>query len=253
MSKSSCNFSDVSPTYTPVKSNRIFFFRIIFDPDCKISIECSWRWCLSKYSLTKLKNAIYVICKHDCQQGLGDESMHTARCQFCDIKFSHRITGAMSSLDYIIHDSILIIFHWAHKWSKCVVSEFYEIMWHKWYFCKVLMIKSKRDNGISIADTVEILIPLACSETSLCKHYYQASHPYNEVEKKYRSYDRPLLNTVGMGQDSRISNCWCSEDILALSHRYISGNMHHYHAIHSHCASSDIVFKSIYPWLRARQ
>ena len=174
----------------------------------------------------EVKNVIYVICKHDCQQGLGDESMDTARCQFCDIKFSHRITGAMSSLDYEIHDSILIIFHWAHKWSKCVVSEFYEIMWHKWYFCKLHMIKWKRDNGTSIADTVEILIPLSCSETSLCKHYYQASYPYKDVEKEYRSYDRPLLNTVGMGQDSRISSCWygwCSEDILALGHRYISG------------------------------
>ena len=59
----------------------------------------------------EVKNAIYVICKHDCQQGRGDESMDTVRCQFYGIKFSHRITGAMSSLDYEIHDSILIIFH----------------------------------------------------------------------------------------------------------------------------------------------
>ena len=189
-------------------------------------------------------------------RGLGDESMDTARCQFCDIKFSHRITGAMSSLDYEIHDVILIIFHWAHKWSKCVVSEFYEIMWHKWYFCELHMIKWKRDNGISIADTVEILILLSRFKTSICKHYYQASHPYNDVEKEYCSYDRPLLNTVGMGQDSRIPNCWCSEDLLALNHRYISGNtcITIMQLIHIVQVEIHVYFyNNIYPWLRARQ
>ena len=173
--------------------------------------------------------------------------MDTARCQFCDIKLSHRIIGAMSSWDYEIHDSILIIFHWAHKWSMCVVSECYEIMWHKWYFCKLHMIKWKRDNGISIADTVEILIPLSCSKTSIYKKYYQASHPYNDVEKEYRSCDRPLLNTVGMGQNSRISNCWCSEDILALSHRwYISGNTCIIIMQFIHIVQIEILFSIVY-------
>ena len=73
---------------------------------------------------------------------------------------------------------------------------------------KLHMIKWKRDNGISIADTVEILIPLSCSKTSICKHYYQASHPYKDVEKEYRSYDRPLSNTVGMGQDIQLLMQW---------------------------------------------
>ena len=150
----------------------------------------------------------------------------------------------MSSLGYEIHDSILIIFHWAHKWSKCVVSEFYEIMWHKWYFCKLPMIKWKQDNGTSIADAVEILIPLSCSETTLCKHYYQASHPYNDVEKEYRSYDRPLLKTVGMGQDTRISSC--SEDILAFSHRYISGSTCIIIMQFIHIVQVDILFSAVY-------
>ena len=42
-------------------------------------------------------------------------------------------------------------------------------------------------------------------KTSICKHYYQASHPYNDVKKETHFYDRQL-NTVGMGQDSMISN-----------------------------------------------
>ena len=133
-----------------------------------------------------------------------------------DIRFGHRITGMVSSFDYVIHNSIQIIFHLAHKWSKCVVSEFSEIMWHMWYFCKLYMIKWKRDSGISVAETAEILIPLSCSKTSICKHYYQVSHPYNDVETENRSHDRQSLNTVGMGQDSRLSNCWCSEDITVL-------------------------------------
>ena len=183
------------------------------------------------------------------------ESMNIARCQFCDIKFGHRIKEALDSFDYEIYNSIQITFHLAHKWSKCVVSEFSEIMLHKWYSCKlqyiprnmhtvvallcfvvvihwlifpypsgllhwhcgnltiapmpakqpwwiwintscefimndcvtttkqsitnpcayflgytVYMIKRKRDNGLSISDKAEILIPPSCSNTSICKH-----------------------------------------------------------------------------------
>ena len=156
------------------------------------------------------------ISKYGCQQGLSDESQDIARWQFCDIRFGHRITGVMISFDYELHNHIQIIFHLAHKWRKCVVSEFSEIMWHKWYFCKLHMIKWKRYRGVSVADTAEILIPLSCSKTSICKHYYEVSHPYNDAGKENRSHDRPLLNTVGMGQDSRISKCWCNEDITVL-------------------------------------
>ena len=77
MSKSTCNFSDVFPTYNPVKSNRNFFI-ITFDRDRKISIDCVWRWCLLKYPLTKLKKMCH-ISKYGCQQGLSDESMDIAR------------------------------------------------------------------------------------------------------------------------------------------------------------------------------
>ena len=49
----------------------------------------------------------------------------------CDIKFGHRIVEAVGSFDYEIHNSIQIIFHSTHKWSKCAISEFSEIMLHK--------------------------------------------------------------------------------------------------------------------------
>ena len=141
--------------------------------------------------------------------------MDIARCQFCDIKFGHRITEALDSFAYEIHNSTQITFHLAHKWSKCVVSEFSQIMLHKWYFCNLHIIKRKRGNGISIADKAEILIPLSCSKTSICKHYYQARHPYSDVEKEYHSYHRPL-NTVGLGQNKQDLQWLCSEDATVL-------------------------------------
>ena len=141
--------------------------------------------------------------------------MDIARCQFCDIKFSHRITEALDSFDYEIHNSVQITFHLAHKWSKWFVSKFSEIMLYTWYFCNLHMIKRKRDNGISIADKAEILIPLSCSKTSICKHYYQASHLYSDVEKECHYYHRPL-NTVGMGQNKQDLQCLCSEDVTIL-------------------------------------
>ena len=138
--------------------------------------------------------------------------MDIARCQFCDFKFGHRITD---SFDYEIHNPIQITLHSAHKWSKWVVSKFSEIMLHTWYFCNVHMIKRKRDKGTSIADRTEILIPLLCSKTSICQYHYQASHPYNDVEKEYHYYHRPL-NTVGMGQNKQDLQCLCSEDVTVL-------------------------------------
>ena len=61
----------------------------------------------------------------------------------------------------------------------------------------------------------EILIPLSCFKTPICKHYYQASHPYSDVEKEYHYYHRPL-NTVGMGQNKQDLPCLCSEDVTVL-------------------------------------
>ena len=78
------------------------------------------------------------------------------------------------------------------------------------------MIKRKRDNGISIADKAEILIPLSCAKTSICKHCYQASHPYSDVEKEYHSYHRSLNNVVKMGQNKQDLQCLCSEDVAVL-------------------------------------
>ena len=149
--------------------------------------------------------------------------MDIARCQFCDIKFSHRITEALDSFDYEIHNSVQITFHLAHKWSKWFVSKFSEIMLYTWYFCNLHMIKRKRDNGISIADKAEILIPLLCSKTSICKHYYQS--PLQRRRERM-----PLLPQA-------IKYCWYGAKQagspmpmqwrcynLALSHWYIPGN-----------------------------
>ena len=41
--------------------------------------------------------------------------MDIAQCQFCDIKFGHRITEALDSFDNEIHNSIQITFHLAQK------------------------------------------------------------------------------------------------------------------------------------------
>ena len=77
------------------------------------------------------------------------------------------------------------------------------------------MSKRKQNNGISIADKTEILIPLSCFKTPICKHYYQASHLYSDVEKEYHYYHRPF-NTVGMGQNKQDLPCLCSEDVTVL-------------------------------------
>ena len=90
----------------------------------------------------------------------AEESMDIARCQFCDIKFGHRITEVLDSFDYEIHNYIQITFHLAHKWSKWVVSKccctrdiFANFIWlnenetmvyqllikrRYWYHCRVL-------------------------------------------------------------------------------------------------------------------
>ena len=176
--------------------------------------------------------------------------MDIARCQFCDIKFGRRITEMLNSFDYEIHNSIQVTFHLAHKWSKCVVSEFSEIMLHKWYFCKLHMIKRKRDNGISIADEAEIQIPLSCSKTPICKHCYQASHPYSDVEKEYYSYHRSL-NIVGMGQNKQDLQCLCSKDVTVL--HLATGIFQETRAPLSCNSSLDIVLTIIWPSLKERQ
>ena len=137
---------------------------------------------------------------------------------------------------------------WTTFWISLIFGTIVsEIMWHKWYFCKLYVIKWKWESGISVADTVEILIPLSCSKTSICKHHYQVSHHYNDVEKENRSHDKQLLNTVGMRQDgrtgSRISNCWCGEDITVW---YISGNTCIIIMQFIHIVQFEILFLTVY-------
>ena len=44
------------------------------------------------------------------QQGASDETLKKARCQFCDVKFGHRIMEAVGSFEYKMHNSIQITF-----------------------------------------------------------------------------------------------------------------------------------------------
>ena len=52
------------------------------------------------------------LSKHFYQQESSDESLKIARCQFCDIKFGHRITETMGLFDDKMHNFTQITFIW---------------------------------------------------------------------------------------------------------------------------------------------
>ena len=54
-----------------------------------------------KRSIEEVKKC--QISKHGYHQGPSDETMKKARCQFCDVKFGHRIMRAVCFFDYKIH------------------------------------------------------------------------------------------------------------------------------------------------------
>ena len=219
---------------------------ILFSPECKeltsMLDPLLYRWGVPP---------VVIRCVHWTMQMWVLQTWIKAQGLAIVMKFGHRITETLDSIDYEIHNSIQITFHLAHKWSKCVVSEFSEIMLHKWYFCKLHMIRRKRDNGISIADEAEILITLSCSKTSICKYCYQASHPDNsDVENEYHSYHRSL-NTVDMGQNKQDLQCLCSEGVTVL--HLATDIFQETHAPLSCNSSWDIVLTIICPSLKERQ
>ena len=71
------------------------------------------------------------IFKHGYHQGPSDETLKKARCQFCDVKFGHRIMEAVGFFDYKMHSFIQITFNFTNKLSKGVVWRFTDMILHK--------------------------------------------------------------------------------------------------------------------------
>ena len=60
-----------------------------------------------KRSIEELKKC--QISKRSYQQGLSDKTLKKARCQFCHVKFGHRIMEAMGFFEYEILPKLLFI------------------------------------------------------------------------------------------------------------------------------------------------
>ena len=92
---------------TPLwKSNRNFFQNQIWSGSLDINILCLV--CV-KRSTGEVKKCQISKCGY--QQGPSDEALKKARCQFCDVKFGHRIMEAWASLTIkcaILPKSLLI-------------------------------------------------------------------------------------------------------------------------------------------------
>ena len=82
------------------------------------------RMCLVfiKRSIGEVKKC--QISKRGYQQRPSDETLKSARCQFCDDKFGHRITEAVGFFDYKMRKFTQITFNFTNRWSKDVVSWF---------------------------------------------------------------------------------------------------------------------------------
>ena len=81
------------------------------------------------------------ISKRGYQQGLSDETLKKALCQFCHVKFDHRIMEGVGFFDDEIRIFTGDTFNFMKRWSKCVVSWFSDIVRLKWYFRKLHTIK----------------------------------------------------------------------------------------------------------------
>ena len=92
-----------------------------------------------KRSIEEVKKC--QISERGYQQGASDEALKKARCQFCDVKFGHRIMEAVGFFNYKIHDFIQITFDFATRWSKGVVLWFSDIILHERYFRKLYTTK----------------------------------------------------------------------------------------------------------------
>ena len=72
-----------------------------------------------KISIEEVKKC--QISKRGYQQGPSDETLKKARCQFCHVKFGHRIMEAVGFFDYEMRNFTQITFNFTNRWSKCVV------------------------------------------------------------------------------------------------------------------------------------
>ena len=88
-----------------------------------------------KRSIEEVKKC--QISKHGYHQWLSDETLKKAWCQFCDVKFGHRIMEAMGFFDYKMHSITQITLNFTNRWSKGVFWWLSDIILHKWYFRKL--------------------------------------------------------------------------------------------------------------------
>ena len=113
------------------------FFRIEFDRDHCILVDCVWY--VLKDPLKEIKSVKYLsgvismsrVMKHWKQ----------ARCQFCDVKFGHRIMEAVDLFDYRMRIANQITFNFTNRRRKGVVPRFVDFVLHKWYSRKLYIIK----------------------------------------------------------------------------------------------------------------
>ena len=73
------------------------------------------------------------------QQGPSDETLKNARCQFCRVKFGHRIIEVVDFFDDKMRNFTQITFSEQVKQVCCFMI--FCIILHKWYFCKLYIIK----------------------------------------------------------------------------------------------------------------
>ena len=110
----------------------MFFHNQIWSRSLEINRLCLV--CI-KRSIEEVKKC--QISKHGYHKGPSDKTLKKARCQFCDVKFGHRIMETVGIFDYEMNSFIQITFNFTNKWSKDVVWWFTDMILHKWYFHKL--------------------------------------------------------------------------------------------------------------------
>ena len=114
-----------------------FFFRIEFDRDHCILIDCVWY--VLKDPLKEIKSVKYLSAVISMSRVM--KHWKKARCQFCDVKFGHRIVEAVDLFDYRMRISNQITFNFTNRRRKGVVPRFVDFVLHKWYSRKLYIIK----------------------------------------------------------------------------------------------------------------
>ena len=91
---------------------------------------------MNRLCLVCIKRSIDEVTK--CQisklgyhQRRSDEILKEARCQFCDVKFGHRVMEAVVFFDHGKHNFIQITLNVTNRWSKGVISWFSDIILHE--------------------------------------------------------------------------------------------------------------------------